>query len=383
MLLAATASVVSAAEFASPLPGGRSGVLIIGSNETHKNLYAAGAIVRVDGKTAGDLYVAGGRVDVKSDVEQDVVMAGGNVAVEGKVGGDVRTAGGSILISGPVSGDVLAFGGNVAISDKSSVGGDLVAAGGTIDIEASVAGNVTVGGGSILINSKVSGTVKLLPSRNGKQQLVFGPNAEVSGKLIIYGTSKELAIQDGAKIPEPEYIAVKNSQFGRGAIAGAFLTALVIKFVAWFLAMLFVLRLFPRRSQEAVSGFVQKPWANLGIGFVTLIIAPLIAIIFGIAIIGYYAALLLVAWYIFMLLLSALVSALFLGAWIIRLLTKKPDLKADWQAALIGMAAVTVLGFIPVAGWLALFALFCMGFGVLLRMAHANMKTERDGNGNI
>ncbi len=376
LLAGGSVSVVSAAEFMAPAKGDQSGTVTVGSTEQHKNLYVAGGTVVVNGKTMGDLYAAGGTVDVTNDVEQDAVVAGGNISLDGKVGGDVRVAGGTVKISAPIAGDVLAFGGTLILSERSSVGGDLVAAGGSISIDAPINGNILASGGSIIINAPVKGTITLGKSGKG-QKVIFGPKADVAGKFIVYGSGSIITKQDGAKVGDPEYRAGRTPKRATGVLGGIIASAIIIKLIASILAILLILKLFPRRSQEAVSGFLQDPWANLGIGFVGLIVIPVIAIIALVILVGYYAAFILAAWYFFMLALAGLVTMLFAGAWIIKMLTKRPELKVDWQAAVIGAVAMLVLGWIPIVGWIAAFVLFCMGFGTLLRMAKIDMKTNQ------
>ncbi len=367
-------NTAQAAEFLAPSPDGGSRNITIGSTEEHKNLYVVGGSVVINGKTLGDLYAAGGNVDVAGEVEKDAVVAAGNVTIDGKVGDDLRAAGGSIKVDAPVAGDLLAAGGNLVISEKSSVGGDASIGGGTIVLDAPVAGDLRLGGGDISINSQIKGSVTVMGA-NKNQHIVFGSKAEVSGKFIIYGEGTSITKLEGAKVSDPEYRPARGG-YRRGGVAKMIGGAIVIKLLALILAILLVLRLFPRRAQTAINSVMSDPWSNLGIGFLGLIVIPIVAIIAAILLVGYYAAFALLAWYVLMLLLAGLVAALFVGAWIIKVLTKKPELKADWQAGVIGAVVLVLLGFIPVVGWILSFALFCMGLGALLRMAKADVKAN-------
>src|SRR3989344_4261573 len=124
-VLGLSALPVMAAEFIAPDKGADPNVGTL-TQETHKNLYIAGAAVTINGPSLGDLYAAGGMVTVNGIVEKDLMVAGGNINLNGSVGDDLRVAGGNISISAPVAGDLLVAGGNVTVAQKATVGADLV-----------------------------------------------------------------------------------------------------------------------------------------------------------------------------------------------------------------------------------------------------------------
>jgi hypothetical protein len=361
--------MASAAEFLAPAKVDR-GTISIGATETHKNLYVAGAQVSIDGKTLGDLYAAGGNVDVNNDVEKDLAVAGGNVTIDGKVGNNLRAAGGTIKLNAPVGGDVLIAGGNIIISDKSSIGGDLVVSGGTVTVDAAVAGSVRVSAGNVVINSKVAKGVMI--GEAGKNQgITFGSAADISGALVIYGPQRDIAKKDGAKVPAAEFRAGRMDN-SRGAAIRLLLGAMVVKLLAMILALLLVLKLMPLRAQASIEAVFARPWSSLGLGFVALILIPIVAILTFVVVVGYYIGLILLALYVLALFAAGLVAALFLGAWIIRALTKRP-LAADWQAAVLGSVALILIGWVPFIGWAVDLIVFLMAFGTVLRMGKARM----------
>lgn len=85
---------VLAAEVAWPSQGSPN--VVVGSQESHRNLYTAGANVTVNGDVTGDLTAAGGMVSITGTVQQEVLLAGGTLDVSGQVGGNARLAGGNI-----------------------------------------------------------------------------------------------------------------------------------------------------------------------------------------------------------------------------------------------------------------------------------------------
>jgi cytoskeletal protein CcmA (bactofilin family) len=266
-----------------------------------------------------------------------------------------------------VGGDVLAAGGTIMLSEKASVEGDVLAAGGNVDISSSVAGSLKVKAGSVRINSKVSGSVSV----EAGQSLVFGPQAEVTGK-VFYKGPQEATVQSGAKVSNIEFTRVENRGAGRHFKA-LFTGALLIKLLAWIAAILLLVRFLPRRTKTIVDLAYAKPWSNLGIGFVGLVLFPVAVIVLFLTLIGYYIAVVLLVTYIMILLLAMLLAALFVGNLIIRWLTKKPDAAADWQSVLIGVGVFTLLSFIPFVGWLACAILVLMVMGSMLKMLRAEL----------
>ncbi|MCX6797105.1 MAG: hypothetical protein NTX98_01340, partial [Candidatus Doudnabacteria bacterium] len=303
----------------------------ISSAETHKNLYTAGGNVTVNGNVLGDLTAAGGMVTVEGNVEKDLIVAGGNLFINGKVGETARIAGGNISISAPIGGDLLVGGGNITISERSSVGGDLLVGGGNVNVNAPVKGSVKIGGGSVFINSKIEGDVKVKISKS----LVFGPKADIQGK-VKYEAPKPAVFKEGSKVPNAEF--TKWQKPGRkGRMAGIITVAFLIKILAWILMGLVLVKLRKQTIQNMFFGIIEKPWENLGIGFLALIAAPILIILLLITAVGYYLAITAAMLYILLLLFACILSALFLGFLILKYLNKPSGPQVNWQAAVIGV----------------------------------------------
>src|SRR5581483_1681803 len=57
----------------------QAGQVLVSATSTHKNLYAAGSTVLMNGSTTGDLTVIGGSITVNGPVSGELLAAGGNV----------------------------------------------------------------------------------------------------------------------------------------------------------------------------------------------------------------------------------------------------------------------------------------------------------------
>jgi hypothetical protein len=293
-------STALAAEFISPKPED-GGNVTLSTTETHRNLYAAGGNVTVNSTTIGDLYVAGGNVSVDGPVEEDINAGAGTLSINAAVGGDIRVMAGNVTINAPVGGDVLIAGGTVTLSSRSQIQGDVIAAGGTITVAAPVTGNVKIVGGSVTINSRITGTVMVRTD----QQLTFGPQAVVAGAIRHYGT-REAVVQPGASISSINF----ERQEPRSRDWRGWMTAgLLVQFLGWLIVALIITRLMPRHVHALVGSMASDPWVNLGIGFAGIILIPLAVVVLLITLVGYYAAFLLLAFYVTALLITGELSS--------------------------------------------------------------------------
>ncbi len=327
------------------------------AQENHKNLYAAGANVTVNGETGGDLSAAGGTVTVSGKVDQEAMIAGGNLVLSGEVGSHARLLGGNITVSAPIGGDLAVAGGNINLTSKASIGGDLLIAGGNIDVEAPVQGDVRIAGGDVTLNGKVGGNVYVRSSR----RLFLGSSAEIAGK-VEYSAPQSAVISSGAKTGPISYTQISTGGYMR-TLAGFVTVAFLVKFLAWLLAAFVAIKV--RKNFIMVLGeeFKAKPWANLGVGFLVFIAAPVAVALLLLSFVGYYLAILLGALYLLLLVAANLLSALVFGYFLLSLLNKPGEMPVDWQAIVIGVVVWLVLPFIPILGWAVMFVVFLMVLG--------------------
>lgn len=367
-----------AADFIAPT--GDNGTVTVNRTETHHNLYVVGGDVSVNSPTTGDLYAAGGSVSIDGSVEQDLVVAGGVVTISEPVNGDVRVAGGKVTLNAPIKGDVLVGAGTLVINDKASIGGELRASGGTVVVNGPVSGGAYFMGGKITLNSKIDGNVKVTASN----ALVFGPQADIASEVSYIG-KQNATVTDGAKV-NVAFTALEQHQRDSGkrtGFIGFLLGGVVIKIVAFILAGLLFLNFFPKKAAAVTESMRTRPWANLGVGFAVAVATPIAAILAIVILVGYYVALIVLAAYILAIFISLLVGSIFVGSWIIKLLTKKPHMVLDWQAVVLGTIIITLLAFVPVVGWLIELGVFLIAFGSVISFHWASIKQSRGAAGQI
>jgi MFS family permease len=202
--------------------------------------------------------------------------------------------------------------------------------------------------------------------------------ADVAG-AVTYTGLREAVVQDGAKVSNIEFKKMEGRKEGAGkAFAGILTVGFLIRLLAMIAAGLLLLKFFRERTATLVESIYQKPWSSLGIGLVAFIVVPIICILLLVVFIGYFIAAIIFVWYVLMIMIAMLMGAIFLGAWIVKLLTKKKQLVFDWQAVVIGVVVLSIVGLIPVVGWILCAIVFLMAFGALINMGRQKIQGEQN-----
>ena len=355
--------------FAAPRMNAGDRVSIEPTDVIADDVYLAGGMLTLAGTVAGDFIGAGGNVFVSGSTTNDVIVAGGSLVVTGSVGDDLRAAGGNITISSSVGDDVIVAGGQINVVSGAFVGGDLVAAGGQVTVDGTVKGTVRINGGDVSINGKV-GDVFIKAGH-----VVIGPNAEINGTLS-YSAGTQAEIREGSLITG-SVVFTEVKQQSKSAAAGFLSLFLLIKLAALFVTALFIQWVFGRIALRLMSDSLTGTWANLGRGFVALVVIPVAVCVFFATLIGIPLALVTLFSYIALIIFSCLFIPVFLGGFIAKLYTKSETIILNWKTALLGSITTIVLSFIPVIGDLAVFVTLLIILGTLVRLKISYFKNLR------
>jgi len=330
----------------------------LGQGQTiNDDIYAAGGTISIDGNVNGSVIAAGGTITVSGTVSRDVMVGGGTINVTGKVGGSIRAAGGNLTISGPVEQDVVITGGTVDIASGGTIGRDLVIAGGTATVAAPVARRVTMGAGDVTLRGRVGGDVR------GSVDRLRLDGAQIGGNLD-YTSDNSVVLANGASVAGTTTRHTPTER-GTGGVAGGFLGWLRGLIGIFALGVLLLL-LLPRFSTRSIDTLRAEPWASLGIGAAILVVTPIVALlvfVVGLLLGGWWLGLLLVPLWILALAIGYVVSGFLLGRLIFARLGWGQY--HDILALLGGLFALTVVGLVPLIGWLVSLAAFVAGAGAV------------------
>lgn len=355
-LLIMMPTMVFAAEFRSSKEA--NATVVIGKNEVLKNLYVAGNTVNVDGEVKSDLVAAGGTVDVNNNIEDDLLAAGGTLNIRGDIGKNARIAGGSIYVSGKIGQDLIIGGNSINLDKNSEIDGDLISAGSVVSINGNVKGKVYASGEKISINGQIDGDIVI----KNVSDLTIGDSAKINGKLS-YSSPNEANISSGASIVGG--VDYKKISTGEHVWEAMRATEILYGILMSFIALLVLVLMFPKPAKSVVESAFKNYWAKIGWGLFILLVVPIISIFLMITIIGIKLAVIVCLTYGLLLLISTLLFPLIAGSYIIKLFKKDKDLRVDWLSALVGVVSLTLIGFIPIIGWITVAFLFLLSLGIL------------------
>lgn len=331
--------------------------------------YAAGGTVDIDAQVDGDLTAVGGNMFIGRGIQGDVMAAGGSVNIQGDIKDDVRTAGGDISIDALIGDDLLATGGSIRVSPNSRIGGNAWLAGGDVNMGGTIDKDLSIGAGQIRISGTVHGDVEL----NGGQIHILD-GARIDGDLT-YSSSHPAIIDPGAQISglvtftEAEW-EWQDQQPGYGMF---FVITMII-------ASVVLLLIFPRYTLLSAERARSDPWKSLGVGFVFLILTPLLAFLLMGVMLGVWIGLTILAFYFVALLLGLLIAFFFVGDWGARLFNR--DISTRGRRILSVIVAIILLGFIeliPLIGGVMIFVLLLLGLGASMLQLHYSYHHSRLG----
>lgn len=341
---------------------------LLGQTETATDdTYVGAQTVDARGIVKGDFIAAGNDILISGSVNNTVMAVGNTVRISGTVGRNVRVSGASIIIDGNVGHDVLVGGGIVTVFEQASIGGDFITAAGTVTFDGSVKGNVRIYGQKVTLNGNVDGNVTIVGS-----SVTIGKDAVIKGTLA-YTAPKQATVETGAQIIGSTTFTkndFENKNRGMFEIRG-FIGMLMTLTLALVLVLM-----FKKFSGTVIEGATKYFWKDLGMGFLTGILAFIASVVFMITIIGMpISALIGLIGAIGMILAGALADVL-IGSWIISLTARK-KVVADWRAALVGVLFVWLLCFVPFFGWLVRLGVIVGVFGTIARIAYQKFWLSR------
>ena len=321
--------------------------------------FAASETVTLSGEVEGDAYIGGG----------DLLVVGGNVTLDGEVGQNVRVLGGTVNISGKVGRNVSLAGGNISLAKNAEIAGNLVGAVGNLDYLGFVKGNLELVGQYLNLNGRVDRNVE---AKVGS--LTLGDNAQIGGNLS-YASKTEANFAPNAQIAGVvtykqtdgypfSALSEKNSQQAAQRIWGGVRKGFsLVSFITAFLIGFIVLRLFPRRMLTMTEIFAHAPGKSLAIGFLTLVVIPIISLLLAFTIIGLPLSFIMMTVWVIIIYFTKITLAFYLG----RLLLLKIGFgrRGGW-ALLLGLFIYFIAGGLPFIGLLLKLLVLFAGTGAIV-----------------
>jgi cytoskeletal protein CcmA (bactofilin family) len=304
---------------------------------------AAGSIVVEEGETVDDVEAVAGTVVIRGTVTGSVSMAAGSVHVaeSGRIGGDVELAAGTVRIDGRIDGDADVAAGSIDVTETARIGGALEAGAGYVSIDGRIDGDVDVGAETVVLgpNASVGGDV-----RYDAETFTRDPGASVAGSVV-----------------ERRSRGTGDATMVAGGVVGSVLSAVYGALANLLLGSIFLV-IFPDFSAGVASRVADAPARSAGIGLVTLVGVPIVALVVALTLVGIPLAVVgLLAFG------TAVWAGLVYGQYAVGVRALATlDREHRWLALVVGVLGVAVLGIVPVLGALVQFGVLVVGLGALV-----------------
>lgn len=341
------------------------------------DLYAAAGEVRIEGSIAGSATLAAGSAEISGDIEGDVILAGGRINLDGGVGDDLRAAGGNVQITGFVTDQATIAGGSVTVGPGSAIGGRTWIVGGDVEMAGQIGDDLHVAGGAVVISGRVVGNVEV-----AAREIRVEPGAVIGGDLIWRSELPPLIAEDAqilgevraAGDDEPEAASDEpSSRFDGGWAVGIALAS----------AGLILLWFAPQLASRAAVVFREAPGRTLLLGAASIVLTPITALVLFATVLGWLLGLVVLAGYVFAVLLSGLVGLLIVTI-ILRGRLGGAPANGGWRSAMLLLLVVVVLVLaqqVPVLGGLLSSLLVLAGFGALTALVTGRATGRPAGSG--
>jgi len=345
------------------------GDIQLAENQTiYDDLYIAGEDIEIKSDVKGDLIVAGGDILISGDVDDDLTAAGGTINVKGTVKDDARIAGGEILVDSEIRDDLIVAGGNVIVSENSNIRGDLVVFSGTLLLNGDVKNNVIIKSGNVKINSKIDGNVSI---EAGSIQILSG--TVIKGDLDYKSQEKADIHEDAVIEGDVKYTEVKKTKADFRLISKT--SRIIIGTLSLLLLGIISILLFPITMKDTAWTIKNSPWKSLGVGIVSIIIAPIAFILILLTIIGIPIAFIGLILFIMLSYVSRIFVALAIGSILIsRKRVNKKDLLLMF---IVGLIVLVILINLPFVGSLMHILAVLVGMGGFLIKAKLGTKSKK------
>lgn len=305
-----------------------------------------------------NLVVAGNNLNNADEVNAGfMIMAGNNLAL----GTDSEygfVLGNTINFSGRTVRDLYLAGNTITLDKAAEIGRDVYAAGNIISVYTNITGDVSATAETVVLRD-----VKI----DGNLNLEVG-NLRVEGEVEVAGTvnyNDDATVSGLNQLTAGKIETYHIEEIDPSVTLVAQIYAKLFSAAALFLVMVVIAACY-RKFHEKIADESEPSHLgmNLAIGLVTLIIVPVIALFALISLIGAPLGIIAIVLYV----LGIYLAQGFAGVWLGHMLLEKA-FKAKgnvYVEALLGIAIIAILSFIPWLGSLIYFLSLVLGLGLIV-----------------
>jgi len=308
----------------------------------------------------GDVFAAGQDITINGSINGDLLAAARTIRINGSINGNARCAASDLDFKGELRQSLTAVASEVRLLDGSVIDRDATVVAGSATFSGAVGRQLLGSGGTYRINGPVGGNVRFWSVKD----LRVGPAAAITGNLT-YGSPNEADISNGAKIAgEIKWEQIEQPEKKAPPVGINWVDQLVW-FIAGVLAWGVLALIFPRIWGKLSQNILQSPWAALGWGALTLLVAPLASLVLLITVIGIPLSLTLIMVYATLLYAGKIIIGDAIGRYLAKRFGWEARVHSIWPF-MIGFAALILLGKIPVVGFFVSLVVAAMALGTVI-----------------
>ncbi len=325
-------------------------------------LVAGGATVMIDGDVTGDLFAFGRRIVVNGSVGGNLTAFGESVTVNGGVGGTIYSAAQSISVRDAVIGrNLIGAAANIDVEDGAEVGGNGILAGERLIVSGPIRNDLVTAVETLELDAAIGGDVEVAAA-----QIRLLGEAAVQGDLRVHTDDEDnLQMLDGAMVngevaflDQPDDAEPRNRY-----LSGRFYLAQLLQLVAAFIGGMILLWLWPGLQTVTIDDGIDGA-KTAGIGLVSIISLPVVAVICAITLVGLPVAIIGLVFWAAVIYCAKIMVAVLAGRWLLASSDKAGNTVA---VLMVGLLAVMVLVNLPLLGGIVSFLLTIIGAGLLMQ----------------
>ena len=368
------------------------------------DLYLAAFTAEINGPVEGNIYTLAGQLDVRDQIGRDLIFAGPVLRVHPTTEfRDTRSG-------------IISLGLSTEIADGTRVPGSILNLGYQLLIRGEVGREVNFWGSALTIHGKIDGDVEasvgdpqasdhtqlqtlLVPFRYDIELvppgLIVSEQAEIEGRLT-YTSLHEGSIEGQTARPPvfnqiittPVFNQINLDEDSNAAWLTNYLTMVIREFITLGIIGVAAVFFLPRPIQSPLQHLRLRPLSSFGIGILTFVLSFaiwLVILLILIILIGLFVTLRLVdlafiglmavglfniggtgAFYFIAIYVSRVIVCLFVGRTLIRVtLGDDGTPRMNYLNLLAGVAALSILGFLPFVGSIINAVALALGLGAI------------------
>lgn len=312
----------------------------------------------LSGRITGDLLFAGSGLSLSGPVDGNVIAAGQHISAKGPVKGSLRAFCSDLTVEGIVGRNLVAFCGTARLPEGSSVAKDVHVFSGNLMVGGKINGSLNFYGGEVVIAGTVGRGAKIKADK-----VTLASTARIEGDLT-YTSKKEATIEEGAVITGQTTHNLPKKKDGK-PISGWSIFWWLVWRASELLTGFLLIALFQKQMTALKSTVSSSFLKTLGIGLLSFVVIPVMALLFAVIIIGLPLTLALTAFYLVALVLACNFTGLPLGEGILRLFRKEGPISL-YASMVVGVLVIQLLEEIPFFGMLVLLTTAWIGLGAVI-----------------